>query len=270
MSEPKKLYTQAVVEKAEDGEFTAIASTASEDRHGEIVEVEGWDLKGYKANPVILFGHKHDEPPIGKATRVWVDKTGKKPVLKFKAFITDATERAREIKQLMAEGIMKTFSVSFRALDAEGNRFTKQELLEISAVNVPANAEAQMLAYKSLKGAGFDKSDMRKVGVQTEWVEELGTLKEHVKMLEDKLMIAVKGIESLAPHNGRVNQTVTTRLALVKSIARNSDSLLKQKAMSRRKRERLVKAVKQASENLIISHKSELNGNHKGPTRKSR
>lgn len=257
-----KQYTQAVIEKAVDGEFTAIASTASEDRHGEIVEVEGWDLKAYKANPVIMFGHKHDEPPIGKATRVWIDKTGAKPILKFKAVISDATQRAREIKQLMEEGIMKTFSVSFRALDAEGNRFTKQELLEISAVNVPANADAQLLAFKSLHEAEFSEEEMKDVGVQTEWVKVVGQLQERVQIVEGKADTAVKGLQHLASPKGRDSQVVTERLALAKLIAKASDQLLS-KPMSRTKRERLVKAVKLASENLIVSHKDELNGKNK-------
>lgn len=305
MSKEKVLYTKALVEKASEGEFVAVASTATVDRHDEIVEVEGWDLKNFKSNPVILYGHKHDEPPIGKATRVWVDKTGKSPVLKFKAVLTDATQRAKEIKQLMAEGIMKTFSVSFKAIDAEDNRFTKQELLEISAVNVPANPDAQLLAFKSLSQAGFDEKAMNDVGVDVDMVKqmpsaskmrsamkamqtamghmedmmgmmdegkssELDQVKQELQIMKGKLDIAVKGLElspHLASHKGRSQRLLTERLQYSKAIVRAADKILEKPQMPKDKKERLVKAIKLAGQQVIVSQKQELNGTHKRPAR---
>ena len=52
---------EAEITKAADGSFIAVASTNSVDRHGEIVDNNGWDLKSFKKNPVILWGHDHDE-----------------------------------------------------------------------------------------------------------------------------------------------------------------------------------------------------------------
>ena len=50
-------YIEASITKDADGSFTAIASTNSVDRHGEIVDNNGWELKSFKKNPVILWAH---------------------------------------------------------------------------------------------------------------------------------------------------------------------------------------------------------------------
>ena len=53
-------------------------------------------------------------------------------------------------------GVIKTLSVGFKPLESpDGITFTKNELLEVSMVNVPANADAMTLAYKSLKDSGL-------------------------------------------------------------------------------------------------------------------
>ena len=46
-------HVKATIEKA-DGKFVAVASTASEDRHGEVVSVEGWDIKNYKKEKILV------------------------------------------------------------------------------------------------------------------------------------------------------------------------------------------------------------------------
>ena len=102
------LYTKAIIEKADNGDITAIASTAVEDRQGEIVEVEGWDLKDFKANPIILQGHDHSQLPIGKATKTWIEGTGKSAKLMTKIAFQEVTELGRAVKQLVADGILKT------------------------------------------------------------------------------------------------------------------------------------------------------------------
>lgn len=256
---PDLKYIEAIIEKAEDGEFVAIASTSREDRHGEVVSADGWDLKNFKANPLILWGHNHTEPAIGKATRVWLDKTGTNPILKFKAFISEATTRGREIKQLMAEGILKAFSVGFRPLDSEGNTFTKQELLEISVVNVPANTDAMMLAYKSLDAAGFKAKDMADIGIPADIIKELGSQREKINMLEGKVDLAVKGLQHLNPHTLGRKQILADQLTMAKILAKTADRLVVNKD-PRRQRIHMAKIAKRTSEKLIVSLKGEYNG----------
>lgn len=47
-----------------------VGSTAQVDRYGDVIEVEGWDLKNYKKNPVFLWAHDYRQPPVGKALKV--------------------------------------------------------------------------------------------------------------------------------------------------------------------------------------------------------
>jgi len=136
----------------------AVASTATVDRMGEVIDQSGWDLTNYKANPVLLFAHNDREIMIGNAKNIRVDKSMGAPALVFEPDFHEETETARAIKALFEQGRMKTFSVGFMPLEMEGNTYTKQELLEISAVNVPANPDAQMLAYRSMLQSGIKKS----------------------------------------------------------------------------------------------------------------
>lgn len=137
--------------------FTAVASTATVDRHGEIVSPEGWDLENFKKNPVLLWSHDHTIPAIGKATKVWVEGFGNSAKLMFSGIWQTVTDEGKAAAQLVADGILNSFSVGFIPSEMVGNTYTEQELLEISLVNVPANPDAIMLAYKSLKDNGFDE-----------------------------------------------------------------------------------------------------------------
>ena len=37
------------------------------DRDREIIRVNGWDIKNFKKNPIILWAHNHGGLPIGRA-----------------------------------------------------------------------------------------------------------------------------------------------------------------------------------------------------------
>ena len=101
------------------------------------------------------------------------------------------TPFAQEIKSLVEDGIIRAFSVGFMAKKMEGNTFTESELLEISFVNVPANANAIMLSaekagcsmvVRALKGELTAKDfaineDEKEV---EEIVEEKGAVKRFV------------------------------------------------------------------------------------------
>lgn len=153
----KKLFTKAVITEkdVENGTFTAVASTGRVDRQGEIVSPEGWDLEQFKKNPVLLWSHDHTKPAIGKATKIWIEGIGSQAKLMFQGFWQTVTKEGQEAAELVALGILNSFSVGFLPEDMVGNKYTKQELLEISLVNVPANPEAIMLAYKALKENGM-------------------------------------------------------------------------------------------------------------------
>jgi HK97 family phage prohead protease len=250
-----------ITEKAEDS-FTAVASSEVEDRQGEVVAQDGWDLKNFKKNPILLYMHDHTKP-LGKATRVWLDKTGAKPILKFKGVISTATDYGKAAKQLMEEGILNSFSVGFRALELDGNTITKAELFEISLVSVPANPEARLLAAKSLEKAGFDQSVIKDVVGEEEDKDEIIT--ELRKQLEDTNKIAtealkkaddaVKGLQHLAPHRSK-QEVVSKRLQLSKVMAKTADKLIVESNSP--KTVSYAKLIKRTSEKLIQDSKKEL------------
>lgn len=163
-----KLFTKAlIVEKdVEAGTFTAVASNARVDRHGEIVSPEGWNLDNYKKNPVLLWSHDHTIPAIGKATKVWVEGVGSQAKLMFSGAWQTVTKEGKAAAELVKLGILNSFSVGFIPSEMEGNTYTEQELLEISLVNVPANPDAMMLAYKTLKAGGLNEDVARYVTQQ--------------------------------------------------------------------------------------------------------
>lgn len=125
--------------------LTAAISSNTIDRMGEVLDPKGVDLKNYQKNPVVLWAHDYSQPPIGKA--MWVRRDGETIISKVK--FAD-TVFAREIFGLYKDGYMKSFSVGFIPKDGvagdgtKGPRytFTKWELLEYSAVPVPANPDA--------------------------------------------------------------------------------------------------------------------------------
>lgn len=141
----------------------AIASTAVLDRQDEIIDQKGWVLDNFKNNNPLLWSHNSYEPLIGNCKNARVEKVNGKYALVFEPDFHEETELARAVKALYEQGRLKTFSVGFKPLDMDGNIYTKQELLEISAVNVPANPEAQMLAYRSLSQKGFDRNTINEV-----------------------------------------------------------------------------------------------------------
>jgi len=257
------LYTKAEISIKADDTFTAVASSEVEDRQGEVVKQEGWDLKNFKKNPILLWQHDHTKP-IGKAARAWVDKTGTKPLLKFKGMISTATEYGRAAKQLMEEGILNSFSVGFRALEMDGNFITKAELFEISLVSVPANPEARTLAVKSLEDAGFEKNVINQVVGEEDGQEEneVAGLKAKIAELEEQIVktqevaeSAVKGLQHLAPHRSK-QETVSKRLQSAKLLAKVADRLIVE-SKSPKTVDR-AKLMKRTSEKLISNLKGDL------------
>ena len=162
MPEQVKKFLGAKLAKSNDS-YQIWASTKDEDRDGEIILPTAFkNLDAYlKNNPVILFGHQHFQPPVGRATAGRV--TDKGLVLDI---VFAETEFGKEIKYLFDEGFMNSFSVGFipRSWDVDGeNRrvFTDVELLEVSAVPVPANAAANMM--RSAKSKGIDLPEVQRL-----------------------------------------------------------------------------------------------------------
>lgn len=128
--------------------YPVVASTGDVDRHGDIVMPDGWQLDAYRANPVVLWAHDYRQPAIGRAPAVW--RAGRALLASIEFAPTDF---GRTVAGLYRDGYQRGVSVGFRPIRFEerrdgrngallGIRFLEQELLEISAVPVPANGNA--------------------------------------------------------------------------------------------------------------------------------
>lgn len=132
-----------------------LASTADWDRAGYSIEVDAWTkggLKNFENNPIILFNHDYNRP-IGRATKIVPTKDG----LHLEAKISKA---AKDVAELVKDGVLGAFSVGFRVKDADyvketdGYLIKDAELFEVSVVSVPANQAATFSLSKS-----FDSVD---------------------------------------------------------------------------------------------------------------
>lgn len=186
--------------------MTATISSNAKDRQGEVLEPKGVDLKNYLKNPVVLWAHDYSLPPIGKA--LWVRRDGDTVVSKVQFA---KTPFAQEIFQLFKEGFLKAFSVGFMPkewTDGDGQKtpyrtYSKWEMLEYSAVPVPANPEAIALAMS--KGILRDPTLIKAFEV----VEEELVQEFNHEVVEEKIEEAKgTGLEELIADNTHLKEQV--------------------------------------------------------------
>jgi HK97 family phage prohead protease len=140
------VLSQATVTKAADGSDECIiegyANTSTKDRVGDVVLPSAFEksLPTYLSNPILLANHDWNDP-CGKVLEAKITDKG----LWIKARVSDTRP---DIKTLIREGCLRTFSIGYNEVDADFDESTKTkyvkelELLEISIVTVPANTEA--------------------------------------------------------------------------------------------------------------------------------
>ncbi len=153
---------KGTLEKVAD-RYRIVASTDSVDRDDEIILPSAFkNLKSFLANnPVILWAHNYSVPPIGKAVNGKISDNMLTLDIEFAE-----TEFGKEVKYLYDNGFMSSFSVGFipKAWDRDPDGrlvFTEVELLETSAVPVPANAQANIM--RTAKSAGVDLTEVNKL-----------------------------------------------------------------------------------------------------------
>lgn len=148
------LEIKAVSEDAR--EIEGIATTPSTDRMGDIVEPLG---AKFAAELPLLWQHDHHSPVghvrFGKPTAKGIP---------FKATISRVEEEG-ELKarldlawQSVKAKLVRAVSIGFRAMEyalmeGGGVRFTETEILELSLVTVPANADCTITTIRSIDSA---------------------------------------------------------------------------------------------------------------------
>src|SRR5262245_31877729 len=134
-------------------EIAGIATTPEPDRMGDIIEPLGVAYK----NPLPLLLHHDKTLPIGTAKFKKPTKDG----IEFTATLAQVAEpgslrdRLDEAWQSIKAGLITGVSIGFRAIEMSfmkdgGIHFLKTEVLELSAVTVPANVDATILSIKHL------------------------------------------------------------------------------------------------------------------------
>jgi len=147
----------------EGGSITGYASTwdREPDSYGDVVakgafadSIAAWAERD--AYIPLLFGHRMDDPKfnIGRVVEIEEDDTG----LKFTAEFDPSSEKAQYVRKLYKEGRIYQFSFAYDILDqgevtledgTTANELRKLDILEISAVQVPANRHAQVTDVKN-------------------------------------------------------------------------------------------------------------------------
>ena len=142
--------------------ITGFANTTTKDRAGDVIPRETWEkfeaFNNYNKNPIILFNHDWDRP-IGKMLSYNITEMG----LEVTVEISKGADG--NIYQLIKDGVLKAFSVSFYINDAkyisETDTFyiTELEMLELSVVSIPCNADSIFSVVKSL-GLNCSRKDL--------------------------------------------------------------------------------------------------------------
>ena len=147
-----------------DGEtadgFPWTLSTFDLDRYGERIDPAGWEFGCYAKNPVVEWAHNYLIPAIGKMEGLAADGGGLHGLVHFNDKAFDPFGWA--IGERVKAGVIRAGSVGFRVIEIEipdketakdGTSliFRKQELLEFSICNVPANPFALAKTIEAAK-----------------------------------------------------------------------------------------------------------------------
>lgn len=134
--------------------ISGYANKPTVDRTNDVVEVKAFHdtMARFMNNPIMLLMHNSNQP-IGTWDRYELRSDG----LWVSGVIATGTKAAEEAWALIEQQVLRSLSIGFRELDGgysdnEGDsayHITKLDLLEVSVVSVPANADAVFTVDKS-------------------------------------------------------------------------------------------------------------------------
>jgi hypothetical protein len=119
-----------------------VASTAGVKRDGLDLDLAGMRVDNYLKNPVVLWCHDYAgrNLPIGKTTKLTVTKTR----MRAHVIFDPGDEFAQQIERKYRDGYLSAVSIGWNPLKAQGGRITESDMLDLSAVPIPADADALM------------------------------------------------------------------------------------------------------------------------------
>ena len=161
----RELHPKATVPSDATGAVIDFRSSdETVDRYGEIIAVSGWRLETYRKNPVVQNAHKYGSATdtIGKAI---ITEVRGSELFQRVVFAVEENPIAKVIHSLYKGGFLSAVSVGFLPKKHEKGgensgyrrKYIEQELLEVSAVSIPANPNALKLGF--MEGA-IEKADL--------------------------------------------------------------------------------------------------------------
>jgi hypothetical protein len=154
-----------------------VSSDPTLDRYHEIISPAGWKLSTYQKNPVFQNAHQYGDIifTLGRALITEIRQADSIPQSPIRTphlyqriqFAVDANPVAKIAHALYAGRFLNAVSVGFIPIRWEDGtaestfrrKYLEQELLEVSAVAIPANPNALALAYRSGVLANSDLKD---------------------------------------------------------------------------------------------------------------
>lgn len=151
--------------------ITGVATTPTPDRVGDIVEPLGVRFR----NPMPLLHQHRSDQPVGtvkfsKPSEAGIAFEARLPIIEVPGPLKDRVDTAwEEIKA----GLVRGVSIGFRALeqsfmDDGGIRFIESEVLELSLVTIPANADAVISTIKTFDAKALAASGNKDGGVKVQ------------------------------------------------------------------------------------------------------
>lgn len=147
MSKLRYFFTSETKALEDERALIVRITTPTKDRAGDVVDPTGVKLDNYRKNPVVLFGHNYDDLPIARAEELSVDEEGITAKVVFPARGT--YEKADVVYALWKQGVGSAWSIGFipdmdtaEELEGGGFKIKDWEMLEFSAVPIPANPDA--------------------------------------------------------------------------------------------------------------------------------
>ena len=212
------IKADAIIEKASklsEGEIEFVVSTNALDSHGERIDVDGIDVKDYKKNPVVLWGHDGFNLPIARTTKIW--KESGRLMARAKFYLKD--DFARKVYEYIVDGYLNAVSIGGMVQEwgSDGMTISKLLMKEFSVVSVPANPEALATA-KSLDGEQkaelrgmanmYARKMLEKDGGMTDINKQIDTLETFVATLKEVALSEPHDVEKAEEH-----KTLTIKLA---------------------------------------------------------
>lgn len=200
--------------KEDERTVSGIATTPTPDRYGDIVEPMGVKFK----NPIPLLWQHNSREPVGQA------KLGKptEDGISFEAKFARVTEpgklkdRLDEAWQSIKIGLVKGVSIGFRSLELSfmkdgGIHFLETEVLELSLVTIPANADAtieNIKAFDCLPIKGGSDQPSTKAADPPRQKAKVMTILEQIAAFEAKRAATAARMEALMTKAAESQQTL--------------------------------------------------------------